>query len=41
MEIFHLKKLYDVEVKGKYQVEIPSNSVALENLNDNMGIHQA
>jgi hypothetical protein len=41
LERFDLKKLDDVEVKEKYQVEISNRFVALENLDESFDINNA
>jgi hypothetical protein len=41
LEIFELRKLYDVEVKEKYQVEISNRFAALENLDESLDINSA
>jgi len=41
VEIFDLKKLNDVEVKEKYQVEISNRFAALENLDESLDINSA
>jgi len=41
LERFDLKKLNDVEVKEKYQVEIWNRFAALENLDEGFGINNA
>jgi hypothetical protein len=41
LEIFDLKKLDDVEVKEKYQVEILNRFVALESLDESFDINNA
>jgi hypothetical protein len=39
LEIFDMRKLDDVEVKEKYQVEISNRYRALENLNESLDIN--
>jgi hypothetical protein len=41
LEIFDLKRLDDVEVKEKYQVEISNRFAALESLDDSFDINNA
>jgi hypothetical protein len=41
LQIFDLNKLDDVEVKEKYQMEISSRYVALENLDESLDINGA
>jgi hypothetical protein len=41
LERFDLKKLDDVEVKEKYQVEISNRFAALESLGDSFDINNA
>jgi hypothetical protein len=41
VERFDLRKLDDVEVKEKYQVEISSRFTALENLGESLDINSA
>jgi hypothetical protein len=41
LERFDLRKLDDIEVKGKYQVEISYTYVALENLDKSLSINSA
>jgi hypothetical protein len=41
LERFDLKKLDDVEVKEKYQVEISNRFAALESLDDSFDINNA
>jgi hypothetical protein len=38
---FDLKKLYDVEVKEKYQVEFSNRFAALESLDESFNINNA
>jgi hypothetical protein len=39
LERFDLRNLNDVDVKEKYQVEISNRFVALENLDESLGIN--
>jgi len=41
LERFDLRKLDDVEVKEKYQVEISNRFAALENLDESLDINSA
>jgi lipoate-protein ligase A len=41
LERFDLKKLSDVEIKEKYQVEISNRVAALENLDESFDINNA
>jgi hypothetical protein len=41
LERLDLRKLDDVEIKEKYQVEISNRFVALENLDDSLDINSA
>jgi hypothetical protein len=41
LERFDLKQLDDIEVKEKYQVEIPNRFAALESLDENFDINNA
>jgi len=41
MKRFNLGKLYDLEFRKQYQIEISNRSVALENLSDNENILRA
>jgi hypothetical protein len=41
LERFDLKKLYDIEVKEKYQVEISNRFAALESLDESFDINNA
>jgi flagellin-specific chaperone FliS len=41
VERFNLRKLYDLEFKKQYQIEISNRIVALENLRDNENIFRA
>ena len=41
MERFNLRKLNDLDVRKKYQIENSNRFAALENLNDSEGINRA
>jgi hypothetical protein len=41
LERFELRKLNDIEIKEKYQLEISNRTVALENLDESLDINSA